>query len=487
MVNGNGNGHAHNDLRLTHPPMPNWQRGGKQPLQGMDYIIVDPNTKIDKVPIQVDFDLPNKESLLFGTMSKFRVEGTFQKLVENAADWEAMDAGDAANVLLAPNWFDMLLKEVSVFHNNFRVASSSELRHITPFINAYLLHNMDTTAKTLLCPQECHPGYCLPKADSTWAIDQNSYKDYAKLVFKEGPINFDYTPMFMFPFYQGSNYMMDDSIPRILPAPAMGRIQFRFAFTDSQDHIFRKKTPLTNKTKYRFSFKEFVMVLEQARLSNPVARTLEHSKKPLAFPGVTRIQLVEPVPGASTTYRTKFQDVLIPEGLFIFCLDKSVASGTYKFSTATNAKVFANHNIASVDMSFDGKRFSLREPHLGTFLKDQMDSKQLFDHLAYPPFGVRQNTDNLRVRHIADGFINTPFPHVYISLVNGPDRNRVIPALDDGSCINKKADFEIEFKFTEENAPNNQIYCIMAFYSDINVIYDPKTRHFSSPYLQYMN
>ena len=478
----NGNGHANNDIRLTHAAMPNWQRGGKQPLQGMDYVIVDPNTKIDKVPSQADFDLPNKESLLFGPMSKFRVEGTFQKLEENTTEWAALGVGDAAHVLLAPNWFEMLIKEVSVFHNNFRVASSSELRHITPFINAYLLHNMDTTAKNLLCPQDCHPAYCLPKPDGTWAIDQAAYTDYAKHAFKEGPINFDYTPLFMFPFYQGTN-----SIPRILPAPAMGRIQIRFAFTDSQDHIFRKKTPLTNKNKYRFSFKEFSLVLEEARLATPVARQLEHSKKPLAFPGVTRIQLVEQVPGSSTTYRTRFQDVLLPEGLFIFCLDKSVASGTYKFSTATNTKVFANHNISSVDMSFDGKRFSLREPHFGTFLRDVMDSKQLFDHLAYPPFGIRQNTDNLKVRNIADGFINTPFPHLYISLVNGPDRNRIIPALDDGSCINKKADFEIEFKFTEENAPANQLYCIFAFYTDINVIFDPKTRHFSSPYLQYMN
>ena len=406
----------------------------------------------------------------------------FQKLEENTTEWAALRVGDAAHVLLAPNWFEMLIKEVSVFHNNFRVASSLELRHITPFINAYLLHNMDTMAKNLLCPQDCHPAYCLPKPDGTWAIDQAAYTDYAKHAFKEGPINFDYTPLFMFPFYQGTN-----SIPRILPAPAMGRIQIRFAFTDSQDHIFRKKTPLTNKNKYRFSFKEFSLVLEEARLATPVARQLEHSKKPLAFPGVTRIQLVEQVPGSSTTYRTRFQDVLLPEGLFIFCLDKSVASGTYKFSTATNTKVFANHNISSVDMSFDGKRFSLREPHFGTFLRDVMDSKQLFDHLAYPPFGIRQNTDNLKVRNIADGFINTPFPHLYISLVNGPDRNRIIPALDDGSCINKKADFEIEFKFTEENAPANQLYCIFAFYTDINVIFDPKTRHFSSPYLQYMN
>ena len=37
------------------------------------------------------------------------------------------------------------------------------------------------------------------------------------------------------------------------------------------------------------------------------------------------------------------------------------------------------------------------------------------------------------------------------------------------------------------NSPANVIYVIVASYSDVNVVYDPKNKHFSSPYLQYMN
>ena len=472
------------DQRLVHVAMPDWQRGTKQALLGSDYLLIDPINKIEPLPSQIDFELPNKECLLFGPCSKFRVVGTFQKQLENTTEWINVPAADVANVLLAPNWFEMLIKEVSMFHDNSRVSTSSELKHITPFINSYLYHNMDRLARKMLCPQFCHPGYGNPVADGTWALNDEAWKKYAKAAFA-GQIAFDYTPLFLFPFFQGNNYMIDDAVPRIVPTPAMGRIQIRFAFTDSQDHIFRK--PDANKAKYRFLFTEFSLVLEEARLTPTFEKQLVTNKKPLAFPGVTRLQLVEPVPDKSSTYRTKFQNVFLPEALFIFCLDKSVASGTYKFSDGINTSVFNAHNIQSIDLSFDGKRFSLREPHLGTFREDKLDSKQLFDHLAVPPFGIRQDPSKLTHPVIAEGGKISPYPHIYLSLVTGSDRQRLIPALDDGSCVTKKADLDINFKFTTDNSLQNAVYVIMAIYTDVNVIYDPKTRHFSSPYLMYMN
>ena len=165
-----------------------------------------------------------------------------------------------------------------------------------------------------------------------------------------------------------------------------------------------------------------------------------------------------------------------------------MASGTFKFSSTGDKKqVFLPHNIQSVDLSFDGKRFSLREPHIGNILNDALDMKQLFDHRYIPPFGVRQDINKLTDKVVSEGAKNTPFPHVYLSLVTGPDRQRLIPALDDGSCVHRKADLEVNFKFTDTNSPANVIYVIVASYSDVNVVYDPKNKHFSSPYLQYMN
>lgn len=177
----------------------------------------------------------------------------------------------------------------------------------------------------------------------------------------------------------------------------------------------------------------------------------------------------------------------MPESLFIFCLPKTVASGTYKFSKDDATNVFLAHNIDSLDLSFDGKRFSLREPHIGTYKDDEMDTKQLFDHLAIPPFGIRQDVSQLSFNSVAEGSKNTAFPHVYIPLITGPDRQRIIPALDDGACTMRKADFDVSIKFTNANSTNNSVYVIYACYTDVATIYDPKNNYFYSPYLQYMN
>jgi len=475
------------DPRLSHAGMPDWQKGTRQPVLGSDYVIVEPNTKIEYLPTQLDFDLPKKESLLFGPMCKFRVKGVFQKKEENASTWTNLTAAESSKILLAPNWMEALIKEASVYHENYRIASSSENRFISPFVNAYLYHNMDPLAKKLLCPQPCHPGYCVPEPDGKWAADATAWTNYAKEAFVSKAIGFDYTPLFLFPFYQGGSYLIDDNVPRILPAPSMGRIQIRFTFTDSQDHIFRKATPDTNKAQYRFAFTEFNLVLEEARLSSAYQKQLHNRFRPIAYPGISRIQLVENVTAGSASWTAKFQDIYLPEALFIFGLNKSVASGTYKFSTDTGTSVFTAHNLESVDIMFDGKRFSLREPRIGMFRPDMLDIKTMMDHLVTPPFGIRQDPKGITPAILGNGSEATSYPHIYIHLVVGPDRERLIPTLDDGSCINKKATLDLDFKFTETNAPADTIFVIYAIYSDVNMVYDPKTGHFSSPYLQYMN
>jgi len=381
------------DLRLVHVDLPDWQRGTRQALLGTNITFVEPISKVTPEPSQVDFELPREDHLLFGVLSKFRVKGVFQKQAANSADWVNMGAGDGAKVFLAPMWFEHLIKETSVFHENHKISSSTGSRHVTPFINAYLHHNMDPVAKKLLCPQAAHPAYCLPAANGKWSDDCANYETYYKAAFA-GAITFDYTPMFTFPFFQNSNYLINDNVPRLLPVPMMGKIQIRFAFTDSQDHIFRK-ADAADTTKYRFTFQDFSLVLEEARLNPRFDHQLKLSKKMLPFPGVTRILMTEHIPDSTASYMAKFQDIYLPEAIFIFCLNKSVASGMYKFSTDTGSNIFKDHNIASIMLSFDGKNFGLREPHMGNCTHDQLDSKSLFDKIAWPPFGVNQDVTHL--------------------------------------------------------------------------------------------
>ena len=84
--------------------------------------------------------------------------------------------------------------------------------------------------------------------------------------------------------------------------------------------FFEKKT--NNTKRYRFVFTDFKLILEEARLAPVFERTLLTLKKQLAYPGVARFQLVEPIPNGTATYKTLFQDICMPEALLIFCLDK---------------------------------------------------------------------------------------------------------------------------------------------------------------------
>lgn len=486
------NGSTTQDIRLANASMPNWQVGTKQIVLGSDYEIIDPISKIEQTPSQVEFDLPASKSILMGLMTKFRIKGGFQVQAADSTQWLPVTAEEGNKLFLAPFWFEMLIKEISVFHNNYKVTSSAETRFIAPFLHAYLHNYMEPTAKKILCPQLAHPAYCLPHGNEDWSPESKGWAAYKPRVFKNGKINFEYTPLFLFPFYQGSNFMMDqDGVPRMLHMPTLGNMQIRFSFHDNQDRIFYKEP--NNTSKYRFAFTSFEMLIEQARLNPTLETAMQKPKKNVAstknliYPGVTRIQLAEQVPDSQTTHRAKFQDIALPESLFIFCLDKSVASGTYSFANEKDTKIFRDHNIQSVDLSFDGIRYAIKEPNLGTFRADTMDSKTLFDHIFNPPFGIRQDIALLTHASTAEACSATAFPHIYIPLTKGADRQRLVPALDYGASTARKSDLAIDFKFTDANSAKSSIYVIYACYTDVNMVYDAKNGVFFSPYLKYMS
>lgn len=475
------------DVRLNYVNMPNWQVGAKQLLLGSEYYILEPISKIESVPTQVDFELPKDKSILLGLMTKFRIKGGFQFRADNNAQWSPVTAEEGNKLFLAPFWFEMLIKEISVFHNNYKVTSTSESRFIAPFLHAYLHAYMEPTAKKILCPQLEHPAYCLPINNEEWKPTSEGFKAYKPRVFKNGKIQFEYTPLFLFPFYQGSNFMMEqEGVPRMLPMPTLGSMQIRFSFHDNQDRIFFKEPQ--NQHQYRFAFTSFELLVEKARLNQSIEKTLQTPKRNIVYPGVTRLLLIEQVPDSQTTHQAKFQDIVLPESLFIFCLDKAVASGTYSFAAENNAKIFRDHNIQSVDIAFDGIRYAIKEPNLGTFRSDPMDSKSLFDHMFNPPFGIRQDLSLLTHASISEASSTTAFPHIYIPLTKGSDRQRLVPALDTGGgSTAKRSDLTVDFKFTNANSATSSVYIIYACYTDVNMVLEHKNKIFYSPYLKYMN
>jgi hypothetical protein len=377
----------------------------------------------------------------------------------------------------------MLIKSVDVFHNNQRIASSNEQRFVSPYLHSMLYYYMSPDSKRYLCPQKAHPAYCLPKERGDWKVTSQAWKDYAANVFAGKAINFDFFPLFQWPFYLGSNFMTDP-VSRLLPLDRLGKLHIRFTFFDKQDHIFRKAANVTQS--YRFTIESFKMCLEEARLSPALEKQLT-SRVKIEFPGVTRLQLVDPVPDASSTHRTIFQDIYLPEAVLIFCLDKQVASGSYNFSAVGDQNVFKDHKILHLDFSFDNKKFCLKEPNFGKFRTDHLGLKQLIDHHMLPMLGIQPDVEKLILGHVLDGGEATPFPHIYIPLCsNFVDKERLVPSMDDGSCISRKGDLEIAFQFNVTNSQTSAVYVTYAIYTDVANILDLRTQHFSSPYLKYI-
>lgn len=461
-----------------------WQEGKGQILKGRDYAEVSPSNKIDIDPQQVTFHIDNYRHLLFGPMTWFNVEGAFQVQAAGSTAWKNCDASEIEKVVLQPNWFEHLVHEVTVFCNNtHHLTTTNEGCFVAPFLNTYLYGMMNPESKKLLCPERCHPANCLPGKKDSWSVTADDWTSYAKHVFANKAFRFHYVPPFLFPFHQGANFGTDTSA--MLPLPLIGSLQVTFRFRDTQDHIFRKAQD--NDNSYRFAFSDMSLTLQQARLSEAEERLMRTSKKDFWYSGVTRMQLVETVPSGALTYKMRFESIFLPEALFIFCLDKMASAGRYSFAADDKQNVFLPHNIQSLDMSFNGMRFTSQSPHIGNYQSSAMDAKQLFDHLMVPPFNVKQDSAKLTLDSVTNGAENTAYPHVYIPLTTGPGRQRLVPPQDDGSCTTKRGDLDIELKFDRANSTPNSEYIVYAVYTDASLIYSTKDQKFHSPYLKYMN
>jgi len=463
-----------------------WRNVRNQDLLSTEYVEVDPSNKADlegdKHPTQIDFEYLATKPVLFGPMTKFFIEGRFDVKDTAAGPWRPAKAADIAEVVLQYNWFEMMIKSLDVFHNNQRIVSSNEQRFISPYLHTMLYRYMHPDLKRYLCLQDAHPANCVPEERGKWATTTEAWTKYAAHIFAEKPFDFDFFPLFQFPFYIGSNFMGDD-VPRLVPLNRLGKLHVRFTFFDTQDHIFRKTDAAKS---YRFVFKKFKMCLEEARLSPPVERQLM-SKTKIEFPGVTRLQLVDPIPDASTTHKTVFQDIYLPEAILIFCLDKQIASGTYNFSANQEQNVFKDHRILHLDFSFANKQFSLKEPHFGRYRDDRLKGKLLSDYHHQPIFGIRPDVTKLNLQAINEGGEGSPFPHVYIPLCsNFDDRERLVPFTDDGSCISRKSDLEIALQFERTNSQPSSVYVFYAIYTDVANVLDVRSQYFSSPYLRYI-
>jgi hypothetical protein len=443
---------------------------------------------LEEKPDQVEFDLISTQTLVLGPMTRFKVQGIFEsKVAATAAEanppWAPISAADAwTKVSVAPNWFDIFIKSLDVFQGNYKITTTDEARHVWPHLNAFLYNYMTKERKNMLCPEACHPGRGVPDKDKSWSMVEatgTEWRDYSANIFTGNAIEFHYTPLHIFPFFQGTNY--PDQF-NALPLPVLGKMSVRLSFIDKMDSIFKKAA--ANASSYRFRFEKIELMTELARLNTNFERSFYAKKNQLNYAGVTKMMVSETIPNVSLNHKTRFQNVPFPEGIFIFCLPKTVVGSTWTYQTNGDNNVFSPHNIKSMAVYYDNQAFSFKEPNFGMIEHSDMEIKSLFDHLISPPFGSQMDPEKVTLEKMKNGAIATPYPHVYLNLTNHADKSRIVPFLNEGHLLTQSHDLDIHFNFKASGSTADVNYMIYLSYTDVNVVLDMKSRSFSSPYIK---
>ena len=485
------------DQQFDFPTVEKWRQVKDKKVFATDYIVHTKNHYIgpEESPSLVEFVLKEDEVFAFGPQTRFRISGQFQIQKTALGAWTSCEPEDFSKVVLIPNWWEMLIKELDIFHGNTKIVSSDEGRFIAPYINAWKYAWMNTEQKQLLCPEPCHPGFSVPtqRGDKGWDKTAGSeWEAYSKSIFLGAgkDFNFSWIPLDTQPFFQNSNYFQDGQVQKILPMPILSQLLIRFNFIDNQSHIFKRTavTPPAFQPNFRFLLKDFRLVAEHLRLYKPFQTSLLNKRHVISYPGVTK--LIQPVTIAhnSTTYRTKIQQVAMPEGLFIFALPRDVLSGNYDYSRNTVNDVFVKHNIQKLTFTYGDESFYLTEPNIGMIRDRVIESKLFTDMLMSPPFGLKVDRSKVTMDAVNDGFDSTPYPLAFVNLTNFGDKNsRIIPFLNDGNCLAKNNDLESTFTFTTDGAPDAVTFFVCIYYTDSNLTLDLKKKgepFFSSPYVK---
>jgi len=476
------------DPRFEYGPLPNWRGGTKQILNGTEYIVLENTNQFTPgvSPHQVDLEIEVKRPVIFDTMTRFIVEGCFEsKENQDDAVWTKCLEADYANVAVCPNWWETLVRNMALFHGTYEVKCHDEPFYSPSYLNTCLYWLMDPSIRKLLCAEECHPGNAVPTKKEGWNFDAESdWHKYAKHIFTGNNIKFNWAPLFFFPFYQGSNFVYDEVPPRAVPINLVGKLTARFTFKDDFTSIFNRKAG--NTKSYRFNLLKFDVAVEEARLNIGEEKRLYslNKKNVLCFNGVTKICKPENIPSGVFVHTCRFTGVAFPESIFIFAMPRTVTGGTNKYqSILAKGPYFSPHRIEQVRIEFGGKEFSNTEPNFGTIGNDAMDIKSLFDHIKNGPFGLFTNSEIITRANVSNGFKNTDFPHVYLSLIPSGNRTRLVPLLNDGSAINKNDDLTITLKFSADAVADGMVYFFYLCYTDVNMTLDLKTKKFESPYL----
>jgi hypothetical protein len=491
---GNGGGKLPPDPRLVFVANPYHGRSGsKRSILSTDIVEYEPVVRARDWPELIEFSIKPDRPWLCGPMTKFQVTGKFvreryiaavapvqQVGEEGDVDfvaaapgvperWEPQDTvpEDRAQLLLGQNWWELLVKQFTIYHKNINMKTTNELPSMQPFLNSLLYVMMDERAKVNLGQVQCHPIFALDPARGSYGTGGagDTFIDYSRQVYGR-EFSFNWIPMHTFPFWQSTKFPVDEYASNIVPFHYTKHgVDIQLLLHRDQAVMYKQNATLD---RLRFELTDFRLIVEEATLSPQIEKALFSRGKVLKYQGVTKNATAENVQAGVMSHKVKFSDVYFPEGVFIFAVPKKVVAGTYQYNDNTNPlrSLVADHHIQLVKVAFGGKELYHKEPHNGQLMNPLMCFKRFLDYTYSPPFGLKMEPTYVEPEKLVGGCNDTSYPHVYINLRNTKDGERVAPVHEDGSITALKKDLEIQLIFDAVGATANVSYLVYTWYSD---------------------
>jgi hypothetical protein len=187
-MSGNGGGKFPPDPRLVFAANPyNGRSGARRSILSTDIVEYEPVVRARDWSELIEFELKPDRAWLFGPMTKFQITGKFVRERYIAAvppvdavgvvgedgyvagvpgqpeRYEPQDTvpDDRADLLLGQNWWELLVKQFSIYHKFIDMKTTNELPSMKPFLNSLLYVLMDDQSKLNLGQVNCHPIFAL--------------------------------------------------------------------------------------------------------------------------------------------------------------------------------------------------------------------------------------------------------------------------------------------------------------------------------------
>lgn len=460
----------------------------KQPLYGSEFITVLPlcGLSMPNQPQVMDFVLPENTVLLPGPGTYFQIViGVEKRTKDTTGDWEATVAADKDKIFFNTNWFEKLFRNIELYIDNRQVRLHDQPNYIDAYLNAFLYHFMHPTLKRQLGPETCHPINATIEKSTEWTDTGTKWAEYSKAILKSGGFVFSYTPLMIWPFFQGPKHATLNSPhpPNAVPLGALGRVMIRFNFRESFDHVFKVKN--NNTHDYRISFSSTGMRLncEIARMSASMEKSFLSTRGPLPYVGVTKIAHVTRMPDNNPNYTIRIPNIYLPDAVLVFAIPKEVASGEDSFTAQEKSIGFVAHKIKRLFVQFNGDQFIQKGviPAERTNYYRHITYNQ---HINFPVCGIPVDENKIKLSNMLEetGSENFLYPHIYYRLDPGYGL-KGSPIESQLSTLSQRGDLDINMEFEGQGSTQEAVYVLLAIYEDCNLYLEPKSGRVYNRYL----